>query len=259
MQILLLFPCDESTGFKITPEMLEEKITSKTKAVIINSPNNPTGAVYSYEELRSLGETLSKSDIYIVTDEIYDRLIYDEKHYSINAICPELNSRTILVNGHSKVFAMTGWRLGYIAAPTLIAKSLTTLQSHSAGNACTIAQEAGIEAFSSFPNYMLEEFNERRQILISGLKKIPGIYCSMPGGAFYAFPNISELLQKSYHGELIGNVERFCELLLEEQLLSTIPGSAFSSSSNLRMSYALSREEIYKALHRLEEFVTKLN
>ena len=254
----VIVTCDESTGFKMTAEQLEAAITPKTKAVLLNSPSNPTGAVYSESELRALGEVLMKHDVYIVTDEIYERLVYGVEHISLPKLYPDLMNRTLVVNGFSKAFAMTGWRLGYVAAPGDVAKAISSLQSHGTGSPSTISQAAGVVALRSFEPDMVAEFKRRRGLLVEGLNSLPGVSCLMPDGAFYAFPNISGLFGKSYQGKRITSAIDYASLLLEESLVAVVPGEAFGAPNNIRLSYAVSYEDIEEALNRMKQFNQQL-
>jgi aspartate aminotransferase len=255
----VVVPCTEETGFKITPAQLKEVITPRTKAIVLNSPNNPTGAVYSEQELRALGEVLLEHDIYIVTDEIYEKLVYGVQHLSLPALVPDLMPRAIVVNGFSKAFAMTGWRLGYVAAPLDVAKAMVSLQSHGTGSPSTMSQAAGVAAFDAFEPKMIQEFERRRDAIVAGLQSLPGVKCVKPDGAFYAFPNISGLFGSQYKGRVIENAGDFCELLLEEALVSTVPGDAFGAPNNIRLSYATSFEDVVTAVARIREFVQSLS
>jgi aspartate aminotransferase len=255
----VIVSCDERNGYKITPEQLEAAITPKTKAFLLNSPNNPTGAVYSEAELRALGEVLLHHDIFIVCDEIYERLVYNTKHISLPAICPELAVRSIVVNGFSKAFAMTGWRLGYVAAPPDIAKAMSSLQSHSTGSPSTISQAAGVTALGSFQPEMVAEFQRRRDFLVHELQNMPGIECLVPDGAFYVFPNIRQVFGKELQGKVISSATEFCELLLEYELVAAVPGEAFGAPNNIRLSYATSFENIQTAVERLRRFLSRLS
>nr|MDH3105013.1 pyridoxal phosphate-dependent aminotransferase [Bacillus velezensis] len=220
----VIVSCDETTNFKITPEKLAEVITPKTKAVVITSPNNPTGSVYSENELKALGNVLKDySEIFIISDEIYDQFVYEGKHISLPLIFPELLNRTIITNGFSKVFAMTGWRLGYIAAPSDIAEAIASFQSHATGSPSTISQYAGISALNGFDKSMVEEYKKRRDILVDGLNQIEGIQCTKPNGAFYAFPNVSQFFGTMFEDQQIIDAETFCHLLLEKQHVSAVP------------------------------------
>lgn len=248
----------EDTGYKLTADKLEAAITPRTKAIILNSPNNPTGSVYSESELMALGEVLTRHDIYIITDEIYERLVYGVRHFSLPSLVPNLLSRTCVVNGFSKAFAMTGWRLGYVAAPLDVAKALTSMQSHSTGSPSTISQAAGVVALSSFQPAMVEEFQRRRDFLVERLNSMPGVSILMPDGAFYAFPNVSGLFGRTYNGRPLENAAQFCEWMLEDDLVSTVPGGAFGAPQNIRMSYAVSFEDLVKATDRMERFVRRI-
>lgn len=250
--------CDERTGFKMTPEQLKAAITPKTKAVLLNSPNNPTGAVYSEAELVALGAVLAEHDVYIVTDEIYEKLVYGVSHHSLPALCPDLLPRTLVVNGFSKAFAMTGWRLGYVAAPADIAKALTSFQSHSTGSPSTISQRAARVAFDAFDPDMVAEFKRRRNRLLEGLQSLPGVSCVVPDGAFYAFPNISGLFGSAHRGKVIKSADDFCDALLTSELVSSVPGGAFGSPNNVRLSYAVSYNQVEEALERIRNFVQSL-
>ncbi|KPV42769.1 pyridoxal phosphate-dependent aminotransferase [Alicyclobacillus ferrooxydans] len=254
----VIVSCNEDTGFKMTPEQLKAAITPRTKAVMLNSPSNPTGAVYTKDELKALGEVLVQYDVYVVTDEIYERLVYNVEHYSLPALVPDLMNRTIVVNGFSKAFAMTGWRLGYLAGPQDVVKAVSSLQSHATGNPASISQAAGIVALDSFDPGMVEAFHERRDYLVSALQNMNGIQCLVPDGAFYVFPNISGLYGKSLNGKRIETSNDFCTLLLETDLVAAVPGEAFGAPENMRLSYATSMEQIKTAVERIERFISRL-
>lgn len=255
----VIVTCDESTGFKMTAAGLKNAITDKTKAIILNSPSNPTGAVYSEAELKAIGEVLVQHDIYVITDEIYERLVYgDVRHISLPTLFPELLNRSIVVNGFSKAFAMTGWRLGYIAAPLDVAKAVSNMQSHATGNPSSVSQAAGAAALSAFDPSVVKAFHERRDAIVKGLQSLPGVECLTPDGAFYVFPNIRGLLGKSYRGKRIDSSAQFCDILLEEKLVSTVPGEAFGAPNNIRLSYAVSLAQVNEATVRISEFVNEL-
>ncbi|MFP6326140.1 MULTISPECIES: pyridoxal phosphate-dependent aminotransferase [Bacillus amyloliquefaciens group] len=255
----VIVSCDETTNFKITPEKLAEVITPKTKAVVITSPNNPTGSVYSENELKALGNVLKDySEIFIISDEIYDQFVYEGKHISLPLIFPELLNRTIITNGFSKVFAMTGWRLGYIAAPSDIAEAIASFQSHATGSPSTISQYAGISALNGFDKSMVEEYKKRRDILVDGLNQIEGIQCTKPNGAFYAFPNVSQFFGTMFEDQQIIDAETFCHLLLEKQHVSAVPGTAFGEPNNIRLNFAIPKDLITEALKRINNFTTQL-
>ncbi|MGM9923146.1 MAG: pyridoxal phosphate-dependent aminotransferase [Bacillus sp. (in: firmicutes)] len=245
----------EENSFKITPESLEQAITSKTKAVIINSPSNPTGMVYSREELEALGEVCLKHDILIISDEIYEKLLYGKaEHVSIAQLSPELKEHTIIINGVSKSHSMTGWRIGYAAGNEAIIKAMTNLASHSTSNPTTPAQYGAIAAYEG-PQEPVEEmrqaFEERLNIIYDQLVAIPGVKCIKPQGAFYLFPNVKEAAKLSG----FDNVDDFVKALLEEALVAVIPGSGFGAPDNIRLSYATSLDLLESAVARISKFV----
>lgn len=246
-------------GFKITVEQLEKAITFKTKVFLLNSPSNPTGSLYSEEELRVLGEVLVKHNIAIISDEIYEKLIYDgKKHVSIASLSPELKDLTIVINGMSKAYAMTGWRIGYLAAPTNVAKAISSLQSHSTSNPVSIAQAASVVALEGTQeplDKMLVAFSERRKYMLGRINSIPGLFCNPPGGAFYVFPSMKDYIGKSYEGKAINGASDLAELLLEKANVALVPGIAFGDDTCFRMSYATSLEKIKAGLDRIEAFL----
>ena len=218
---------DDSSNFKITPEQLESAITPATKMVILNSPSNPTGMVYTKDELSALAEVIISHNILVLSDEIYEKLIYDGEHVSIASFSPEIKDLTILINGASKAYSMTGWRVGYTAAPLDIAKVMGKIQSHSTSNAATPAQFASLEAFDrddTVVDSMRDSFHKRRDLMVDQLNEIPGITCLKPNGAFYAFPNISSFFgKKSESGDITDSVS-FCKYFLKEKLVACDPG-----------------------------------
>lgn len=247
----------EENEYKITPEQLSESITDRTKAVIINSPSNPTGMLYSADELKALGDVCLKHNVLIISDEIYEKLVYGgHKHTSIAELSPELKEQTIIINGVSKSHSMTGWRIGYAAGNKEIIKAMTNLASHSTSNPTTTAQYGSIAAYAG-PQDMLAEmreaFEHRLNIIYDKLIKVPGFTCVKPQGAFYLFPNV----QKA--AELTGfeNVDDFAKALLEEAMVAVIPGSGFGSPENIRLSYATSLDLLEKAVERMHSFVEK--
>lgn len=250
-----IIPSSIETDFKITPDQLEKAITSKTKLVMFNSPNNPSGTIYTEEEYRALGKVLEKyPEIYILSDEIYEHINYGTPHFSIAAI-PELYDRTITVNGVAKAFAMTGWRIGYIGAPEWIAKACNKMQGQITSGANCIAQRATIAAVSepvSAIQYMVEEFASRREIIIELLTAIPGIKLNRPQGAFYVFPDVSYYFGKTLKGKQIQNATDFALFLLEEAHVATVTGEAFGNKNCIRISYAASEESIRTAVNRIE-------
>lgn len=247
----------EENDFKITPKQLEEAITSKTKAVVINSPSNPTGMLYTKEELEEIGNVCLAKNILIISDEIYEKLVYENhKHVSIAEISPELKEQTIIINGVSKSHSMTGWRIGYAAGNEAIIKAMTNLASHSTSNPTTTAQFGTIAAYSGSQEpveEMRKAFEERLNIIYQQLIQIPGISCVKPQGAFYLFPNVKKA------AELCGyaNVDEFVTGLLEEAMVAVVPGSGFGAPDNIRLSYATSLEVLEKAIERIHQFVEK--
>lgn len=251
----IIIPSSIATDFKITPEQLEAAITPKTKLVMFNSPNNPSGTIYTEAEYRALGAVLQKyPDIYILSDEIYEHINYGTPHFSIAAIT-ELYDRTITVNGVAKAFAMTGWRIGYIGAPEWIAKACNKMQGQMTSGANCIAQRATIAAVSaptSEIQYMVDEFNNRRALILKLLSEIPGFKLNEPQGAFYVFPDVSYYFGKTIKGKTIENANDFALFLLEEAHVATVTGEAFGNSDCIRISYAASEEEIKTAVERIK-------
>ncbi|HEX7064131.1 MAG TPA: pyridoxal phosphate-dependent aminotransferase [Bacillales bacterium] len=246
---------EEKNDFKMSPEELESAITDKTKALIVNSPSNPTGMLYNADELRALGDICLKHDVLIVSDEIYDRLIYDgASHVSIAQLSPELKKQTILVNGVSKTYSMTGWRIGYAAGNTDLIKAMTSLASHSTSNPVTVSQFAAMAALENSQDIVEEmrvEFEKRLNAAYERLVSIPGVTCVKPKGAFYLFPNVKDAAAKSGYDD----VADWASALLKEQKVAVIPGEGFGSPDNIRLSYATSLENIQEALDRIENFI----
>lgn len=245
----------ESNEFKMTPEQLSQAITDKTKAVIINSPSNPTGMIYTAEELLALGEICLEKNILIISDEIYEKLIYgDHKHVSIAQLSPQLKEQTIIINGVSKSHSMTGWRIGYAAGNSVIIKAMTNLASHSTSNPTTTAQYGAIAAYEGPQDAvqeMKEAFEHRLNVIYDKLVAIPGISCIKPQGAFYLYPNVKEA------SVLTGftSVDDFVAGLLEEAMVAVVPGSGFGTPDNIRLSYATSLEILEEAVARIHQFV----
>ena len=250
----IIIPSSIETDFKITPEQLEAAITPKTKLIMFNSPNNPSGTIYTEDEYRALGKVLEKyPDIYILSDEIYEHINYGTPHFSIAAI-PELYDRTITVNGVAKAFAMTGWRIGYIGAPIWIAKACNKMQGQITSGANCIAQRATIAAVSapvSAIQYMVDEFASRREMIIGLLNEIPGFKLNQPQGAFYVFPDVSHYFGKTIGGKQIENASDSALFLLEEAHVATVTGEAFGNENCIRISYAASDENIRTAVARI--------
>jgi len=250
----IIIPSSLETDFKITPEQLEAALTPKTKLVMFNSPNNPSGTIYTEEEYRALGKVLEKyPEVFILSDEIYEHINYGTPHFSIARI-PELHDRTITVNGVAKAFAMTGWRIGYIGAPEWIAKACNKMQGQITSGANCIAQRATIAALEapvSKIQYMIDEFAKRRELIIDLLTAIPGIKTNQPQGAFYVFADVSFYFGKTLKGKTIANASDFALYLLEEAHVATVTGDAFGNGNCIRISYAASKEHILTAIERI--------
>lgn len=254
---------DEAKNYEINFDLLQSKITKKTKAMIINSPSNPTGAIFSEQTLQKLAEVALKNNILIVSDEIYEELIYsNKKHISIASLSKEVKSKTIVVNGVSKTYAMTGWRIGYIASDDKeIISAIDNLQSHSTSNPTTLAQFAAIEALKtpkSVIQTMVAEFDKRRKHILKRVRNIPGLTVVEPEGAFYIFPNFSSFIGKTINGKTINGSLDFAELLLNNAKVAVVPGIAFGTDKHFRLSYATSMINIDKGLDRISETLKQL-
>lgn len=252
----------EEDNFTLKAEVLREKITTKTKAIIINSPSNPTGFIYSRKALEEIAEIALKNDIYIISDEIYEKLIYDaNKHISIASLDEEIKAKTIVVNGLSKTYAMTGWRIGYAAGPKEVVKAMTNIQSQSTSNPTSVAQKAAVAALrgpQDCVERMRREFEKRRDCLVSELNKIKGVSCRMPAGAFYAFPNVAQFLGRSTEGFEINSSIDLSMYLLEKASVAVVAGSAFGAEGYIRISYATSIDNILKGVERIKMALEKL-
>lgn len=250
----------EEDGFKLTPEQLEENITDRTVALLLNSPNNPTGSVYTREELQGLVEVLKRhSAVYVISDEVYEKLIYDGLEFvSIAQLDEEIKHRTVVVNGVSKSYAMTGWRLGYAAADLEIARAMGKIQSHVTSGTSSISQKAALEALEGVQKpveAMIKEFARRRDYMVEAINGIPGITCIRPQGAFYIFANVSSYFGRTINGKKITDSLSFAEALLVEAKVATVPGVAFGADDYIRFSYATSMENITGGVKRLADFV----
>ncbi len=247
----------EATGFRLTPGMLADAITARSKFVLLNSPCNPTGEVYTPDELGALADVIVNAGIYAISDEIYEKIVYNgAEHVSIAAIHPEIKRRTLLVNGFSKAYAMTGWRVGYGAGPPDLMKLIAKVQSQETTNTCTISQYAAIEALNGpqdSVDAMRAAYQERRNLIVGLLNGLPGVSCLLPGGAFYAFPNVSAL-----YGERIRNDVQLADYLLETAGTGCVPGSGFGSGDHLRFSYAASLADIREAMDRIETAIRRI-
>jgi aspartate aminotransferase len=246
--------------FKITAEELKNAITSKTKALILNTPNNPTGSVYTKEELEELVKIIEEANIFVISDEIYEKLIYEGSHISIASLNEKIKELTILVNGMSKAYAMTGWRIGYTASSLEIAKVMSNIQSHTTSNPNSIAQYASVAALSGDETVikrMAEEFNKRRIYMVERINKIKGLKSNKPQGAFYVMVNIDEYIGKEIKGKIIRGSIDFANALIEGANVAVVPALPFGMDNYIRISYATSIENIEKGLNRIEEFLNK--
>lgn len=253
---------DEANGFDLDIEAIKKAITPKTKGIIICDPNNPTGAIYKEANLRQLADLAVAKDFYIIADEIYEKLIYDgEKHFSIASISDAVKNQTITINGFSKAYAMTGWRLGYAAANTEVIGAINKIQSQTTSSVNSIAQKAGVEAIlgpQKDMEAMVAEFAKRRLYVMERLNAMKGITCVNPKGAFYVLPDVSGCFGKQINGQSVENAVDFANLLLSEKLVALVPGEAFYAPGKVRISYSNSLENLKKAMDRIEEFVNEL-
>jgi aspartate aminotransferase len=252
----------EADSFMIRPEALEACITKNTKALILNSPSNPTGMLYDRETLAKIAELAVRHDFYVVSDEIYEKLVYDSySHVSIASLGAEIKDRTLVVNGLSKSHAMTGWRLGYTAGPADVIKAMTNIQSQSTSNPSSITQKAAVEALNGpqdFIGVMLAEFDKRRKFVVAELNTVPGITCVMPNGAFYAFPNTSEVYGSRFGTKEINSSADLALYFLDEARIALVHGDAFGDDNYLRISYATNIEDIRRGLDRIRQAVQNL-
>lgn len=252
----------ESDSFMVKAEAVKAHITKRTKAIILNSPSNPTGLTYDRRTLEEIAEVVLRHSLFIVSDEIYEKLTYDGiSHVSIASLDNEIKSRTVVVNGLSKAYAMTGWRIGFAAGPKEIIKAMTNIQSQSTSNPTSISQKAAVEALTGpqdFITMMLSEFDKRRRFLVEELNAIPGMSCLTPTGAFYVFPNTSRFYGKSIDGRNIGSSLDLVLYLLEEAKVALVHGEAFGDDDYIRLSYAASINEIRKGVERIREAVLRL-
>lgn len=252
-------PFSQELAYVPSADALEAAVTDRTKAIIINTPNNPTGSVWGEEALRSIAELARKHDFYIISDEVYETLVYDGKrHLSVASLSDDAFGRTLVVSGFSKTFAMTGWRLGYATGPRQLIRAMDAYQSHAAGNPCSIAQYAGLEALTGdrrCVQVMRDAFEQRRDLMLSLLEGIPGISCFKPSGAFYVLVDVSGLLGLSHSGAVLKNDTDIAERLLESALVSVVPGEPFFAPGYIRLSYAISEDRIREAMRRIAAFV----
>ena len=253
----------ESQGFKMLPKQLESALTEKTKAVIINSPSNPAGVVYTESELEALAGILIGKGVLVISDDIYEKIIYDGNVFvNIASLSEEMKNMTVLVNGVSKAYSMTGWRIGYAAGPEEIIDSVTKLQSQNTSNPTSISQKAAVEALNGPQNSvaeMVEEFKKRRNTIVDKLNAIEGITCMLPQGAFYVFPDVSSLFGRSYQGRVISNSSDFAAYLLDVANVAVVPGGDFGHDDHVRLSYATSLSNIEEGMERIKNAVMKLS
>ncbi|WP_053955254.1 pyridoxal phosphate-dependent aminotransferase [Inediibacterium massiliense] len=254
----ILVHTKEEDGFKYTKESLENVITTNTKAIILNSPNNPTGTVYTEDELKMIADFAVKNNIYVISDEIYEKLIYEGSHMSIASLGDEIKKLTIVVNGMSKAYAMTGWRIGYLACEKEIAQIITNIQSHATSNPNTMAQYASIAALQGDQtpiSKMVESFLERRNYMVEKINSIEDLSCRKPEGAFYVMVNISKIIGKTFKGYHINGSMDFAEYLLDTVNVAVVPGVAFGADEYIRLSYATSLENIQEGLKRIQQAI----
>ncbi len=258
----VIVPTREENSFMVEPELLSENLSDRTKALILNSPSNPTGLAYDRASLERIAEMAVKHDFYIISDEIYEKLVYEGfRHVSIASLGDEIKQRTVVVNGLSKSHSMTGWRIGFTAGPKDITAAMTNIQSQSTSNANSIAQKAAVEALTGRQDFlprMLSEFDKRRTYMVQRLNSIEGVSCRTPVGAFYAFPNVSFYFGRKFNGNPVNNSLELSTYLLEEAKVAVVPGSAFGDDKFIRLSYATSMENITKGLDRIEKALSVL-
>jgi aspartate aminotransferase len=258
----VLLPTREDRGYAIDPDDLARLVTPRTKAIIINSPCNPTGATYDRKTLEAIATIAVRHNILMISDEIYEKVIYDGvKHVSIAALGPDVAARTVVINGVSKAYAMTGWRIGYAAGPKDLLTAMANIQSQSTSNPCSISQKAAVAALKlggPFTERMVVEFDRRRKVMVDRLNRIPGVTCRMPGGAFYAFPNIGGVLGRRGPDGPIQSPQAFADYLLKHAQVAVVPGEPFGSREHVRLSYATSMDAIQRGLDRIATAVEKL-
>ncbi|RLB07768.1 MAG: aspartate aminotransferase [Deltaproteobacteria bacterium] len=256
-------PTSEEEGFKLSAEALKEAITPKTKAVIINSPSNPTGTAYTRQELEELAEVALRHNIYIISDEIYEKIVYDGfKHVSIASLSEEVKEVTILVNGVSKTYSMTGWRIGYAAGPRELIEAMTRIQSQSTSNPTSFAQKGATAALLGSQEgipAMVQEYQRRRDLICEMVTSIEGVSCYKPVGAFYVFPNVGAYLGKNFKGNRIENSSQLASYLLDEVRVAVVPGVDFGVEGYLRLSYPISPDVIQEGVRRIKEALTALD
>jgi len=259
----VLLPADEDHAFKLSAEQLRGAITSRTKALILNYPSNPTGRCYTAEQLEPIAEACVERGIWVIADEIYEKLVYDGFSFtSIASLSESVRQRTIVVNGVSKTYAMTGWRIGYAAGPAEAISAMSKVQSHSTSNATSVSQWASLGAMRADPSELerrRREFERRRNLVVEGLSALGGVRCAMPEGAFYVFPNVSGLFGRRFEGRTLSSGSDVARFLLESARVAVVPGEAFGSADHIRISYAESLERVREGLERIESALGRLD
>lgn len=248
----------EENNFKFTAEQLESAITSKTRALVLNTPSNPTGIVYTKDELEKIAEIAVKNNIYIIFDEIYEKLVYEGEHTNIATLGDEIRDLTIIVNGLAKTYAMTGWRIGFVAANKKLAKAMGNIQSHATSNPNSIAQAAAVEALNgdqSIIETMKKTYIERRDYMVDKINSIDGLSCKTPHGAFYVFMNVKDVLNKEHYGKMINTANELCQDILDRALVALVPSEGFGVDGYVRLSYATSMDTIKTGLDRIEKYL----
>ena len=248
----------EENNFKFTAEQLESAITPKTRALVLNTPSNPTGMVYTKDELEKIAEIAVKNNIYIIFDEIYEKLVYEGEHTNIATLGDEIRDLTIIVNGLAKTYAMTGWRIGYVAANKKLAKAMGNIQSHATSNPNSIAQAAAVEALNgdqSIIETMKKTYIERRDYMVDKINSIDGLSCKTPHGAFYVFMNVKDVLNKEHYGKMINTANELCQDILDRALVALVPSEGFGVDGYVRLSYATSMDTIKTGLDRIEKYL----
>jgi aspartate aminotransferase len=258
----VVLPTTEETHFKVTPEQIQAAATPKTRAILLNSPNNPTGALYLRPELEAIGRVLQEHDLLVIADDIYDKIVYNDiRSTSIASIWPGLQERTLLINGVSKAYAMTGWRIGYAVGPEPLIAAMMKIQGQSTSAPAAMAQKAAAEALSGPQDCvrgMVEEFDRRRRFVVYRLNEMEGVSCFEPGGAFYAFPRIDSYFGRRWGEKTIGTAADLATFLLEEAQVALVPGEPFGSERHIRLSFACSMDDIEEGLNRIEVALAKL-
>ncbi len=248
----------EENNFKFTAEQLESAITSKTRVLVLNTPSNPTGMVYTKDELEKIAEIAVKNNIYIIFDEIYEKLVYEGEHTNIATLGDEIRDLTIIVNGLAKTYAMTGWRIGFVAANKKLAKAMGNIQSHATSNPNSIAQAAAVEALNgdqSIIETMKKTYIERRDYMVDKINSIDGLSCKTPHGAFYVFMNVKDVLNKEHYGKMINTANELCQDILDRALVALVPSEGFGVDGYVRLSYATSMDTIKTGLDRIEKYL----